>query len=159
MPRRGRSQLGEQRIFFATTTAKEFKDVFDTPESLRKLREIIVEAVRRHSAKLYGYVLMPNHFHLLIGLERGGPDLSAFMRDVKSISWRLIFPCRPGIWMARFDDVAVFTEDQFRTKLNYIHNNPVRAGLAVTPESYESSSALAWLRADDNSIVTTEFGG
>jgi len=159
MPRRGRSQLGEQRIFFATTTTKDFQNVFDTPESLRKLREIIVEAVKRHCAKLYGYVLMPNHFHLLIGLEKGGPDLSAFMRDVKSMSWRLIFPGRPGFWMARFDDVAVFTEDQLRTKLNDIHNNPVKAGLAATPESYEFSSARAWLREDDNSIVATEFDG
>jgi len=159
MPRRGRTQLGEQRIFFATTSTKEHQNVFDTPASLRKLREIIVEAVRRYSAKLYGYVLMPNHFHLLIGLEKGGPNLSAFMRDVKSMSWRSIFPGRPGIWMARFDDVAVFTEDQFRTKLNYIHNNPVKAGLVATPESYEFSSASAWLRGEDNSIVTTEFDG
>ncbi|MEW5797200.1 MAG: transposase [Candidatus Zixiibacteriota bacterium] len=157
MPTRGRSQLGDQRIFFVTTTTKAFENSFDTPNRLQKLKDIIAEAVRRHSVRLYGYVLMPNHIHLLVGIETGGLGLSPFMRDIKSMSWCLIFPNRPGIWMAGFDDVAVFSEEQFRIKLTYIHNNPVRAGLATEPEAYRYSSAGVWLRGEVDDLVTTGF--
>ena len=99
---------------------------------------------------------MPNHFHLLIRLDGGGPELSAFMRNIKSLSCRLIFPDQSSIWASRFDDVAVFSEEQFRVKLNYIHNNPVKAGLAMTAENYAYSSARHWAGLVSNGMVTTE---
>lgn len=155
MPRRRRSLLSEQRVFFVTTGTKNRKRLFVTPEVSASLREIIAREVRRRNARLYGYVLMPSHIHLLVGLSGGGLELSAFMRIIKSLSWRLLFSDSPGIWMPRFDDVAIYSETQFRVKLNYIHNNPVKAGLAKTPEEYPYSSALAWSGVASDNIVTT----
>lgn len=100
---------------------------------------------------------MPNHLHLLVEHVTGGRGISAFMRDIKSLSWRVIFPNRPGIWTARFDDVAIYSHDVFTTKLNYIHNNPVRAGLVARPDEYEFSSASAWLTEETDPNVTTEL--
>jgi putative transposase len=156
MPRRGRSSLREQRVFFVTTTTKDHRHVFDSVEKLTKLKHIIYQVVQKYHAKLYGYVLLSNHCHLLVGLKGGGPELSRFMRDIKSLSWRQIFPSSPGIWMTRFDDVAIYTEEQFRVKLNYIHNNPVKAKLANQPEDYSFSSAAAWLGTAPDVMVTTE---
>jgi hypothetical protein len=45
------------------------------------------------------------------------------------------------VWMARFDDVALYDENTLATKLNYIHCSPVKAGLARRPEDYPYSSA------------------
>ena len=158
MPRRGRQSLADERVFFVTTTTKEHRHLFDSHEKLAGLKNIISGVARNHDAKLYGYVLMSNHFHLLVRLEGGGPELSAFMRDVKSLCWKELFPEHKGIWQARFDDVAVRTEKQFRVKLSYIHNNPVKVGLTNKPESYPFSSASAWLVGvvDDELPVVTD---
>ncbi len=100
---------------------------------------------------------MPNHLHLLLYVSDGGPALAKFMRDVKSLSARMIFPEKHGIWMARFDDVAIYSDEQFRTKLNYIHQNPVKAGLVENPEQYEYSSAKEWLSGVSDGGVVIEF--
>ena len=157
MPRRGRFQLQDQRVFFVTTTVKDHCPLFRSEWSLQALRRIIFTAVSRRRAKLYGYVLMPNHFHVLLHVPGGGPALSKFMRDVKSLSARLIYPERHGIWMARFDDVAIYSDEQFRTKLNYIHQNPVKAGLSKIREKYGYSSAREWASGVSDGIVTVEI--
>lgn len=115
------------------------------------------EVIARHDARLFGYVIMTNHVHLLVGVKGGGPDLSNLMRDIKSLSWRRLFPSREGVWTARFDDVAIFTEEQFRIKLTYMHNNPVRAGLVPRPEDYEFSSATSWLYGTGDDPVWTSL--
>ncbi len=115
--------------------------------------KIVSIAVEKHSVAIFGFVFMSNHFHLLLRLEGGGPQLSRFMKDVKSMSSRILYPERHGIWIPRFDDVAIFTEDQFRTKLNYIHMNLVKAGLVESAEEYAYSSAICWLTDERHSII------
>jgi putative transposase len=157
MPRRGRSQLTGQRAFFVTTTVQDWERLFGSPRHKELLRDIIFKAVAKHKAHLFGYVLIPDHIHLLVELSGGGPSLSKFMQDVKSLSSRLIFPGKGTIWVPRFDDVAIYTEDQFRTKLAYIHNNPVKAGLVRRPEDYEYSSAKNWFLGIEDKTVCTDI--
>ncbi len=156
MPRRGRSSLSEQRVFFVTTTVREWRGLFDSPEILHGLQRIIFKAIANHGVTLFGYVLMPDHLHLLVRLEGGGPQLSRFMRDIKSLSSRLLFPGQGSVWMERFDDVAIYSDEQFSIKLNYLHKNPVRRGLVSRPEDYEYSSASAWLSGLNDGVVCTD---
>jgi len=46
---------------------------------------------------------------------------------------------------AGFDDLVISSEKQFRIKLEYIHNNPVKAGLVTTAVDYSYSSARNWV--------------
>ncbi len=108
-------------------------------------------------ASLPGYVLMPTHLHLLLGLKRLD-SLSRFMQSYKSLSTRKIGKLELGkmgnrlkengkfrLWKTRFDDVIITSEKQFRIKLDYIHNNPVKAGLVDNPSDWPYSSAGDWL--------------
>lgn len=155
MPRRGRSLLSDHRIFFVTTSTKNHSMLFDTPEILTKLRDLLIEVTDRHKAVLLGYVLMSNHVHLIVWSEKGGPGLCSLMRDFKRLAALRYFPGRSGIWQERFDDVAIFSEDAFRTKLAYIHNDPVKAGIVSVACDYEYSSARAWLKGIDMTGVQT----
>ena len=157
MPRRGRLKLQDQKVFFVTTTIKDHKRLLSTDALKLKFREILIESIRRHNIDLYGYVIMSNHFHLLLKVKDGGPGLAKFMQQVKSISARLLFPEHKGIWQERFDDVAIYTLEQFRIKLNYIHINPVKAGLVGEAERYEYFSARDWKGETSRSIVKTEI--
>lgn len=157
MPLRNRSLLRDQRMFFVTTSTKEHVRLFIESSVKSKLLQIIFNCLKKHEAEIYGYVLMDNHIHLLVRLEGGGPQLSIFMKDIKSISSRQLFPERKGIWQARFDDLAIYTLEQFTVKLSYIHNNPVKAGLVGEAEQYEYSSASDWKGESSNSIIKTEI--
>ena len=49
------------------------------------------------------------------------------------------------LWKPRFDDVIVYSEEQLKIKMDYIHHNPVKAGLVKTAADYNFSSAVDWL--------------
>ena len=56
------------------------------------------------------------------------------------------------IWMDRYDDVIVTTDRVFKIKFDYIHYNPVKAGLVEKPEDWKFSSYRNYIY-DDNSII------
>jgi hypothetical protein len=49
------------------------------------------------------------------------------------------------LWKPRFDDLIITSEQQFKTKIGYIHNNPVKSGIVNHPGDYGYSSASDWL--------------
>ena len=137
MPLRGRSQLSDNRVFFVTTSVRGHSPIFADPAKCRDIMGIISSFGSRHEIIILGYVIMPTHLHLLLASRRGGPTVSGFMRDIKRVSAKEFAPTQGGLWESRFDDVAIISKTQFLVKLNYIHNNPVRAGLAIRAERSE----------------------
>ena len=154
---RGRSQLEFYETFFVTTSTIEWKCYFDSANVRRRVRDILYYSVQCHKAKLFGYVIMKNHIHLLIRLPNGGPHLSAFMRDFKMSVSRKLFKSRGKIWNAGFHDVAIVTQEVFNTKLAYIHENPVRAGYVRNAVDWEFSSASKWLLGLGSKDVATHW--
>ena len=64
------------------------------------------------------------------------------------------------LWMKRFDDEVIRDQKMFWTKLNYIHNNPVKAGLVKRAEDYNYSSARNYVFNDHSILeVDIELGG
>ena len=85
---------------------------------------------------------MPSHVHLLVEID--GVHLGDLMRDFKKFIAQKIaidYGLTGSIWMPRYDRVVIVTEELFRTKLNYIHDNPVREGLVVAQTDWKWSSA------------------
>jgi putative transposase len=97
----------------------------------------------RDEARIAAYVLMPSHLHLLMFIQ--GNRLSGFMRDFKKyVAMKVVKELsmeQGGIWMPRYDRAAITSERIFRIKLNYIHQNPVRAGLVSEARDWRWSSA------------------
>jgi putative transposase len=104
----------------------------------RELLESALERVRRkYRCAVLGYVVMPEHVHLLVN----EPTSSSLDRVIKSIklSVALRRPERP-FWQARYYDFNVWTERKRVEKLRYIHRNPVARGLVEKPEDWAWSS-------------------
>ncbi len=115
------------------------------------------ETLNFHQLSLVAYVLMPSHIHLLLGFEKI-EHMSKVMQNFKLRSAHRLAPIIPSkianelyindkfrMWQPRFDDVIIYSEDQFKIKIEYVHNNPVKAGLVQTAEDFEFSSARDWL--------------
>lgn len=106
----------------------------------------------RFGIALHAYVLMDNHFHLLV-TPAGGDSLSQWMQAVGRRYVRY-FNDRHGrtgtLWEGRYKSTLVQAERYFLACMVYIDLNPVRAGIAVQPQDYPWSSHghYVGLRAD-----------
>ncbi len=100
-----------------------------------------LERVRRwYGSFVTGYVVMPEHIHLLISEPERG-KLSLVIQMLKQITSRKLKPPdRPRFWQVRCYDFPVWSEAKRIEKLRYIHRNPVKRGLVERPEDCKWSS-------------------
>lgn len=95
---------------------------------------------RRYGFVVAGYVLMPEHVHLLVG-EPKVSILSVALQVLKQeTSKKLKQPGTAQFWQRRYYDFNVWTEKKRVEKLRYIHRNPVQRGLVEKPEDWPWSS-------------------
>src|SRR5450755_192603 len=101
----------------------------------------ILERVRQwYGFYVCGYVVMPEHVHLLIS-EPERAALSVALQMLKQNTARqLRLPEGSPFWQPRYYDFNVWSEDKRVEKLRYIHRNPVRRGLVERPEDWPWSS-------------------
>jgi putative transposase len=107
---------------------------------------------RRHNFEVLGYVVMPEHVHLLISEPLDHEvTLSKAIQSLKlSVSKRL---SPKPFWQVRYYDFNAFTHNKRVEKLKYMHRNPVTRGLVEKPEDWRWSSFRYYLE-DELSPVT-----
>ena len=177
---RNRTNQIEEQFYFVTTTVKNFTKVFINDEYCDILINNIKHYQKKYKFVILGYVIMPSHLHWILKTEPEFGNISDIMRDIKKYTaWDVLEKIekekpeilngfrkdvKPGqkkqFWIHRFDDQVIRTNKMFWTKLNYIHNNPVKAGLVESTIDYKYSSARNYIREDNSVIfVDTTWGG
>jgi putative transposase len=116
-------------------------------------RDLFEEALGRMSYcyqfNVVGYVVMPEHVHLLLD-EPGKGSLAVGLQALKlSVAKRATQ--RP-FWQARYYDFNVFTAAKRFEKLHYMHSNPVKRGLVVNPEDWLWSSCRYYLTGQQGRV-------
>ena len=111
-----------------------------TQDASQRIFESALERVRRSSRlQVYGYVVMPEHVHLLLS-EPEKDTLADALKSLKQgVSRRLIGDAE-HFWQKRYYDFNIRSYAQFVEKLRYVHRNPVKRGLCERPEDWEWSS-------------------
>ena len=108
--------------------------------SARQLVELALEDTRiRYVMPVFGYVVMPEHVHLLVHEPQRATIASAIQSIKQSVSRQLIEE-RKHFWQKRYYDFNVHTSDKLTEKLQYMHRNPVKRGLVEKPEDWMWSS-------------------
>ena len=98
--------------------------------------------------RVYGYVIMPEHVHLLLSEPRQGTLAGALGSLKQGVARRLLeTELKDGsgrqpqhFWQKRYYDFNIRNHAQFVEKLRYIHRNPVKRGLCDRPEDWQWSS-------------------
>jgi REP element-mobilizing transposase RayT len=157
------------KVYFITTTVVDWIDIFTRPVYKHIVLESLNYCVENKGIEIYAWVLMTNHLHLLIGVV-GANTVSDIMRDFKKFtSKKLIYILQHEVtesrrdwmldkfefsgrndkkiknfrfWQEGTDIQEVFLNDYFEQKLEYIHNNPVKAEIVSFPYEYRYSSAV-----------------
>jgi putative transposase len=134
-----------------------------------RLRDIFLECLertrRRYGFRIYGYVVMEEHVHLLVS----EPDLELLATAIQALKISMgrcanndrIEPegaphlpafgrcgSRGPFWQKRYYDHNVSTHESFVEKLRYIHRNPVKRGLVEKPEDWNWSSFRHYAMAE-----------
>ncbi len=111
-----------------------------------KVAKIVKDALFYHDGskyKIIAWCIMPNHVHTLIEVFNGY-SLSEIIHSWKSFSAHQINKLlnRTGqVWMMEYYDRYIRDNNHYENVVNYIHNNPVKAGLVNNPSEYRWSSA------------------
>jgi putative transposase len=116
--------------------------IFFEPKDYEVFLDCLRAAKQKCHARLYAYVLMTNHIHLLVEPEREG-DLGRFMQSVGRRYVRYINDTyeRTGtLWEGRFKSAIVSRDEYLIACSRYIELNPVRAGMVRHPREYRWSS-------------------
>jgi putative transposase len=132
---------GSGDLHFVTFSCYQRRPYLGTVRARNRFVKILDEVRSRHGFALLGYVLMPEHVHLLMGEpEHGDPfkvlqvvkqKVSRSLRERKTSSGRqmeLAFVsgsvAAPTFWQRRFYDFNVWSENKLKEKLHYMHRNP-----------------------------------
>ena len=150
---------------YITIVTKDRLPVFRTDQMKEILCRAIDEARKSAGFLLFAYVIMWDHMHLLTNRPS---TTSNVLRLLKGITARRLIDYlkendhfsslaklqhqerdrnyRYSLWQTEKNVLPIFSEGMFMEKVNYIHRNPVRAGLSDHPEEYQWSSARIWQR-------------
>ena len=120
----------DSQVLYITVVTKDRLPVFRT-DAMRELACSAIDEARRSAGLLlFAYVIMLDHMHLLTSCPSKPSDV---LRVLKGITARRVI-----------DYLPIFSEGMFMEKVNYIHENPVRAGLVTRATDYRWSSARIW---------------
>jgi putative transposase len=159
-------------LHFLTFSCYHRAPLFNMP-SARNIFEQTLEQVRRwYGFYICGYVVMPEHVHLLVS-EPERKKLSVALQMLKqNVAQRMHRPCLSGFskdragkfpnstkllaydpfWQARYYDFNVWTEAKRIEKLHYMHCNPVKRGLVQNPEDWPWSSFRHYISGVEGAV-------
>jgi len=152
----------EGHVYYITTVVYNRLPIFTRPSFVIPLLDSLNFYRYQRAFKLLGYVIMPEHIHLILW-PFGDATIPDIMRDYKKFTARRIIRqaqvegidewltafrqagqeterSTNKVWQDSYWDTNIYTEQFLRQKLDYIHHNPVRAGLVKAPEDYAYSS-------------------
>lgn len=125
--------------YFITTATHKRRRLFQVPQNAELFLDTLQHYRRKGHYLLHAFVVMPDHIHLLLTPQT--MTLERAMQLIKGgFSHRLA--SRLPVWQRSFTDHRIRdSAEDFDLRRHYIHQNPVRAHLAPTADSYLFSSA------------------
>jgi putative transposase len=163
MPKR---LIWEGNACFTTHVVHNHTPLFNHPSRVELICSALQYAREARGLRIFGYVIMPDHIHLLTGVSSPAElqdILNAFRRftatqllqrlKIESVQWALsqleAGPRDRTLWRSGFVPTNATRGDIFDQKLNYIHDNPVRAGFVRQAMDWRFSSAASYYGNED----------
>lgn len=173
VPNRLHRYYGAGYSHFITTSCYQRLPLLGSPRRRDLFLRVLEQVRRRYHFVVAGYVVMPEHVHLLIS-EPGRGNPSLVMQAIKQgFARRLLARLRRSedarqfslwsgpiergrIWQPRFYDFVVFSDNKRVEKLRYMHRNPVKRGLVLAPEQWEWGSYRHYAHDESGPVLVNE---
>lgn len=154
---RSYSQSGIYHILFRGINQQ---NIFEEKADYEKFIEITANVKSQMEFEIYAYCLMNNHVHIVMK-EKCEKDISLIMKRILTgyVRWYNIKYGRSGALIAnRYKSVPVEVDEYFLELIRYVHQNPIKAGIAKKPEDYSYSSYTEYVKKPNICDVDFVFG-
>jgi REP element-mobilizing transposase RayT len=148
----------EGAFYHVTARGNERKRIFLSRTDKEKFLSYLQDGIRKYGVVLHAYVLMENHYHLLV--ETPKANLPSFMHTLNSAytTYFNIKRKRSGhLFQGRYKAFLVSADSYLLELSRYIHLNPVRSGIVKKPEEYPYSSYRLYILPNQASIVSRDL--
>jgi putative transposase len=155
----------EHALYHITARGNERKDIFVNQKDRERFFHYLGVVHQRYEIIVYCYVLMNNHYHLLI--ETPQANLSRMMRDLNG-HYTIYFNLRHGraghLFQGRYKAILVDKDNYLLELSRYIHLNPVRVKALSKPEQYSYSSMQYYIGREtvpdwlNTNFILEQFG-
>lgn len=158
MARKWSNQNLPGALHFVTGNIIDRIPIFKHEQSCNAFLEELRSQITKWPSKLISWVLMPEHFHLIVNPRDG--DIKGFVGSLKGLTAASLWQVtqHPGfvrekpdsdgsihqVWQDSFKALPLWSSWMIWQKINYIHANPVRAGLVKSAKDYRWSSFRAF---------------
>jgi len=173
MPSRLKRYYGTGHLHFITFTCYHRQPWLASPRRRDQFLKVFEQVRQRYKFVVVGYVVMPEHVHLLISEPEKG-DPSRVVQAIKQGFARLVLRPRRGrrrraqpslfaagsehVWQKRFYDFKVWSRHQRIEKLRYMHENPVRRSLVLESEQWTWSSYRSYACGETGAVRINQWG-
>jgi len=146
-------------LYHITSRGNERKEIFFDDADRDRFLEILKDYHDRHGILIHCYVLMDNHYHLILETPRAN-----LLKVMHGINGRYTGYFnhrykRPGpLFQGRYKGVLVEKDAYLLALSRYVHLNPVRAKVVEKPEQYRWSSYLGYVGEEKGSAAYWVFG-
>ena len=168
----------QEAVHFVTFTVHQWVDVFTRQTYIDELINSLRYCQKEKGLEIFAWVIMSNHCHLIVRAA-GDNKLSDIIRDFKKYTSKRIYKAieenvqesrkswllkvlshegRIWFWEEGYHGEEIITTEFFESKFNYIHLNPVRAGIVEKEEEYLNSSAGGLFGLRESKLVLSRFG-
>lgn len=131
------------RTYFVTSKSVGGRALLQSERMATLFIDVLRQYVAAGKFRVHEFVVMPNHVHVLLTVPKG-VTVEKTMRLIKgNFSYRAgnELGFQGEIWQPGFSDVRITDRQSFMRHVQYIFENPVKAGLANSPEEYPYCSA------------------
>ena len=167
MARKWSNQNLPGALHFVTGNILNRKPVFKKDSYCEAFTEPCAKLLKDWPCKLIAWVLMPDHFHMVVNPKDG--RVKEFLGALKSITARRIIETTGGfdftrrepdadgaihqVWQESFKAIPLWSAWMIWQKINYIHANPVKAGLVKSAKDYRWSSFQAFYSGSEEPLI------
>ena len=133
----------ENAVYHITARGNNRRNILEESSEKEIFLKVVAKYQKRFSFKIYAYVLMDNHFHMLVECHRLH-NISKVMQPILlaySCHYRNRHNYIGHVWQGRFNSKVIEGENYIVECINYIHFNPVKAKMINDAASYGWSSA------------------
>jgi putative transposase len=157
-------RYGHGELHFVTFSCAQRKPLLGTALARNCFVRILDEVRARYSFRLIGYVVMPEHVHLLMSEPAKGDPSKAIQVLKQQVARKLLNHGSESeqsplehFWMRRFYDFNVWSGDKLTEKLEYMHMNPVKRELVVRPKDWPWSSWSFYTTGEEGLIAVDRW--
>ena len=130
-------------IFHVLSRGNNRQNVFRDEPDYKKYREILNKYKEKYHFRLYHYVLMKNHVHLVLETQEEGGALAEIMKGINlsyAQHYKRKYDHIGHFWQDRFKSILISSDQYLLACGSYVELNPVRAGIVKDPGDYGWSS-------------------